>query len=331
MENPEDEKSISDILSESYDAIEAGEELDVPKAEKLEFEQDEDLAPEENTDAAEEPAENDGAKEEESEVVEEESDKEPDEPAPSSWKREIAEKWKDLPVEVKNEINRRESDYHRGIEQYKQYAGIGRDIEKVIQPHMDTIQQLGVHPMEAVGALLNADRQLRTGSAEQKAQLLGQLAQEYGVDLAQVKPPAPVDPAVMQLRQQNAHLQRFQRSVIEQQNAHAQSEIERFSADPKNVHFQAVKEEMSLLLQSGKAQSLQEAYDMASWMRPDIRKSLVEQQRTEAEKKAASQARNNRAKSAAVGIKGSASSTGGSLKPDASLRDTISAALDGDI
>ena len=336
MENPE-EKSIADILNESYDKAEAGEAA--PEPEKLEFEEGQDplaqelenivAEPEPEPDTPTEPEKEPDAQAENDAPADPEPD--PTDVPPSSWKREIAEKWNDLPKEVKDEIQRRETDYHKGIEQYKQYAGIGRDIERVISPHMETIQKLGVHPIEAIGTLLNADHKLRHGSPEQKAQYFGQLAQEYGIDLKQVQPPAPVDPAVLELRQQNQKLQRFQQSVMEQQNQQAMSEIEKFKANPENVHFESVKDDMALLLQSGKAESLQDAYDKAVWMRPDIRKSLVEQQRTEAEKKLASRARNQRAQSAAVGIKGSSPSKGNSLSPDASLRDTLLAAADGDL
>jgi hypothetical protein len=339
MANPEDtqDDSIAAALNAAFDKIEAGEKPE--PEEKLEFEQQADSLDEkdtvsaddektdETTEAKKDDDEEDRHLEAQSKQEKPENEAQEEDPAPSSWKREIAAKWQELPVEVKKEINRRESDYHKGIEQYKQYAGIGRDIERVIAPHMETIQKLGVHPMEAVGALLNADRQLRTGTPEQKAQLLGQLAQEYGIDPKQVQPPPPIDPAVMQLRQQNQQLQRFQQSVIEQQNSQAMSEIERFSKDPANAHFESVKDDMALLLQSGKADSLQDAYDKAVWMRPDIRKSLVEQQRTEAEQKA----RAARAKSANVGIKGSSAKTGSTLKSDASLRDTLRAAFNGDL
>lgn len=331
MENPEDtqDDSIAAALNAAFDKIEAGEKP-APE-EQIEIDrEDTELKPEASVSADDAPADESPAieaKDASEEAEEPEKPEEPEEPAPSSWKRDIAAKWQELPVEVKKEINRRESDYHKGIEQYKQYAGIGRDIERVISPHMDTIEKLGVHPLEAVSALLNADRQLRTGTPEQKAQLLGQLAQEYGIDLKQVQPPPPVDPAVMQLRQQNQQLQRFQQSVMEQQNAQALSEIEKFRSNPENVHFDSVKDDMALLLQSGKAENLQDAYDKAVWMRPDIRKSLVEQQRTEAEQKA----RSARAKSANVGIKGSSAKTGSTLKSDASLRETLTAAFNGDL
>lgn len=328
MANPEDEKSIADTLNEYYDEVEEGAKA--PDDEVLEFEQEQDPI----TNEVEQPEQPEQAETTDKVEPADEPADEPvneDDTAPSSWKREIAQKWGGLPKEVKDEIQRRESDYHKGIEQYKQYAGIGREIERVVSPHMQTIQALGVHPVQAIETLLTADQKLRYGSAEEKAQYFGQLAQEYGIDLKQVQPPAPIDPAIMELRQQNQQLQRFQQSVLEQQNQQAMSEIERFQSDPANVHFESVKDDMALLLQSGKAESLQDAYDKAVWMRPDIRKSLVEQQRTEAEKMATNQARNQRAQTAAVGIKGSSPTKGGSLNPDASLRDTLNAALAGDL
>ncbi len=332
------DQSIADILNDAYDQVEAGEKPAEPEALEIDEPKDPEIdAPADDGKPADAPKE-DAPKDEPKEPVqpEEGDEDEPEQPdpedrAPSSWKADVAAKWAEVPPEVRAEIQRRETDYHKGIEQYKQFASIGRDIERVIAPHMQTIQQLGVHPMEAIGTLLNADAKLRYGTPEQKSQYFGQLAQEYGIDLAKVQPPAPVDPAVLELRQQNQQLQRFQQSVIEQQNQTVMSEIEQFKANPANVHFEAVKDDMAILLQSNRAESLQDAYDKAVWMRPDIRKSLVEQQRTEAEQKAATLAREKRAKAAAGGIKGSGTSKSGALNPNSSLRDTIAAAMDGNV
>lgn len=326
-------KSIDEIAAAAFDAVEAG--ADVPEAEPLEIDEDQTVEAAAQEPPAEEPAE-DPVEGPVQEVGEQEEAAEPEEPAiedraPSSWKREVAEKWGELPAEARAEIQRREADYHKGIEQYKQYAGIGHEVEKAITPYLQNIQAAGVAPIEAMQKLFEADHMLRNSTAEQKAQYFSHLAQEYGIDLATVQPPEPVDPAVLELRKQNQELQRFQRSVVERENQTALSEIERFQNDPANVHFEAVKDDMSLLLQSGKATSLKDAYEMAVWMRPDIRKSLVEEQRTEAEKTAIAQAREKRAKAAAVGVKGSAPSKGGVLKPGTDLRGIVAAAVAGDI
>lgn len=341
MATENEDQSISDILNDAYDQVEAGEKPAEPETLEIDEPQDPEIdapAGEEAADAPKEgepekdvpkdpdqPNEGNGGESEQSQPPD------PQDRAPSSWKADVAAKWNDVPAEVRAEVQRRETDYHKGIEQYKQFAGIGRDLEKVIAPHMQTIQQLGIHPMEAINTLLNADAKLRHGTPEQKSAYFGQLAQEYGIDMATVQPPAQVDPAVLDLRRQNQQLQRFQQSVLEQRNQTVMSEIEQFKADPANVHFEAVKDDMAILLQSSRAESLQDAYDKAVWMRPDIRKSLVEQQRTEAEQKAAALAREKRAKAAAGGIKGSGLSKGGAINPNSSLRDTIAAAMDGNV
>lgn len=336
-ENP---KTLDEIAAEAFDAVESGQEA--PQAERLEFDEPEggdqtvsDHADSPETTGVEGGDQNTDAEQDngpvDTEVSDDNAEPELEDRAPSSWKKEVAEKWPDIPVEIKQEIQRRESDYHKGIEQYKQYAGIGHNVEKAIAPYIQTIQSAGVNPIDAISKLFHADHQLRYGSPEQKAQFLSKLAQDYDVPLDQVQSLPPVDPEIQALQQHNYQLQQFQQNVLNQQNQTVMSDIERFKSDPNNVHFNEVAGDMQILLQSNRAQSLEEAYEMAVWMRPDIRKSLVEQQRTEAGKMAANRARENRAKSASVGVKGSAPSKGGVLKPGADLRDVVAAAVSGDI
>lgn len=249
--------------------------------------------------------------------------------APSSWTPTIAEKWSDLPPDVRAEIQRRETDYHRGIEQYKQAAGIAQEVQHTLQPYMANIQAAGVHPLQAVDKLMQADHVLRNGAPEQKSQFLAQLARDYGVDLNQVQPLPPMDPQVQQLMAQNQQLQQFQQTVQQQQQQAVMSEIDTFRANPANVHFENVKDDMSVLLQSGRATNLQDAYDKAVWMRPDIRQTLVHQQSANAQKQQAEAARRQRAQSAAGGVKGSAPSKTTTAQ-HGDLRSALEAAIDGD-
>lgn len=86
----------------------------------------------------------------------------------------------------------------------------------------------------------------------------------------------------MQLRnlvqQQGSTLQ----NLIQQQTQGAQtqimSEIDAFSRDPAHPYFNDVREHMAALMKAGKAATLQEAYDMATWGHPEVRKSLLAQQ-----------------------------------------------------
>jgi hypothetical protein len=261
--------------------------------------------------------------------------------APSSWKPDAqaaylkAEAGEPLtPAEVKlltQEAERRESDYHKGIEQYKSHAHEAQAYQRVVEPYMQTIRSLGVDAPTAIAKLFQADHTLRYSDPATKARFLGQLAQEYGVDIGQVVNAPPIDPNVQYLQQQTMQmqqqLQQFHQQQEMREQAGYQSEIQKFAADPAHPHFEAVKEDMALLLQTGKAQDLKDAYDTAVWMRADIRQSLVEQQRAEAQRAAQEQAQATRAKSAAVSVKGSSPAGAGVQPVKGSLREQLDAAF----
>lgn len=264
----------------------------------------------------------------------------PDEPkpikAPSSWKPAAqeaylkAERGEALtPEEVRiltNEANRRESDFHRGVEEFKTHAQKARAYEAVIAPYQQTFQQLGVDAPTAIGALLKADHTLRYGDPATKAQYFQQLAQQYGVNLEQIQNPPQYDPQTQYLMQQLNELRQTQaqwhNSIQQQEQTRANQELEQFS-QAGNAHFDAVRGDMADLLETGKATSLQDAYEKAVWMNPDIRQSLIEQQRSEAQKKAMAEAQNLRAKTAAVSVKGSSPSAGGVQTNGSDLRSLI--------
>lgn len=261
--------------------------------------------------------------------------------APSSWKPDAqaaylkAEAGEPLtPAEVKlltQEAERRESDYHKGIEQYKSHAHEAQAYQRVVEPYMQTIRSLGVDAPTAIAKLFQADHTLRYSDPATKARFLGQLAQEYGVDIGQVVNAPPIDPNVQYLQQQTMQmqqqLQQFHQQQEMREQAGYQSEIQKFAADPAHPYFKEVKEDMALLLQTGKAQDLKDAYDTAVWMRADIRQSLVEQQRAEAQRAAQEQAQATRAKSAAVSVKGSSPAGAGVQPVKGSLREQIESAL----
>lgn len=261
--------------------------------------------------------------------------------APSSWKPEAQAAYLKAaadepltPAEIKlltQEAERRENDYHKGIEQYKTHAHEAQAYQRVVEPYMQTIRSLGVDAPTAIAKLFQADHTLRYSDPATKARFLGQLAQEYGVDLGQVQNAPPIDPNVQYLQQQTQlmqqQLQQFHQQQEMREQAGYQSEIQKFASDPAHPHFEAVKEDMALLLQTGKAQDLKDAYDTAVWMRADIRQSLVEQQRAEAQRAATEQAQSQRAKSAAVSVKGSSPAGGGVQPVKGSLRDQIEAAI----
>ena len=256
--------------------------------------------------------------------------------APSSWKPAAqeaylkAERGEALtPEEVRiltAEANKRETDFHRGVEEFKTHAQKARAYEAVISPYQQTFQQLGVDAPTAIGHLLKADSILRYSDPATKAQYFQQLAQQYGVSLDQVQNPPQYDPQTQYLMNQLNELrqtqQQWHNSIQQQEQTRANTELEQF-AQAGNAHFDAVRGDMADLLETGKATSLQDAYEKAVWMNPDIRQSLIEQQRSEAQKKAMAEAQTLRAKTAAVSVKGSSPSAGGVQTNGSDLRSLI--------
>lgn len=187
---------------------------------------------------------------------------------------------------------RRSEEMHRGFEQNREKAQFGDAMLQAINPHLQTIQSLGVHPAVAVGKLLDADKALRYGTAQQKTQFLTQLARDYGVDLGQAQEFAAnqpqVNPEVDQLRQQLTQMQQW---VQQKEQAHEwqqretlNSTISAFAANPEHKHFEAVRDYMAGLLQAGIAPDLDKAYEMAVWANPTIRAQVLAEQQANAEK-----------------------------------------------
>jgi hypothetical protein len=322
---------MSDSIRE---ALESAFEADEPKTEAV--------APEATTEAAEAPSEPPervrdekgkfAAREEPPEVPGELMPK-PERRAPSSWKPDAqaaflkADRGEQLtPEEVRiltAEAERRESDFHRGVEGFKSHAQKARQFEQAIAPYQQTLNQLGVDAPTAISKLLQADHTLRYSDPIQKAQYFQNLAREYGIDLGQVQNIPQQDPQTQYLMQQLNELrqtqQMWQNSLQQQEQAKANHELTQFASADK-THFEAVRGDMADLLEAGKAQSLEQAYEMAIWMRPDVRQTLIEQQRIEAQRNYEQQQRAQRAKTASVSVKGSSPSSGGSQPPSGDLR-----------
>lgn len=253
----------------------------------------------------------------------------PPKKAPSSWRKEAQELYGKLPQEfqlLQEEVERREADFHKGIESYKSKAQFADAMERVISPHMQTLQSLGVTPDVAVHHLLEADRVLRYSRPDQKRAYLQQLARSYGIDLGQQPEGEPsyqpstdprVDAVINYLRQQEAMRQ-------QQEVAQLNSELSTFAKD--KPHFEAVRNHMAGLLQAGVAKSLQDAYDMAIYASPDIRAQVLAQQQAEADQRRQQEAKSQaeaarRASSVNVPRRGNLNP----VKPKGSMEDTIRA------
>lgn len=244
---------------------------------------------------------------------------------PSSWKKEAAEAWAKADPVLKAEVQRREADIHKGIEQYKQAADFAYAIDQTIAPYKQTIQSLGVTPHEAIRELMAADHKLRFGNKQDKEMYFSQLARNYGIDLGSVANTVQnTDPRLYELAQHNQlleqQIQRNQQSVQQQHEQALNSEIVQFAAEPNHEHFETVKLHMASLLQGGQAKTLQDAYDQAIYANPTTRPAVLQQQVAAAQDEAKRKAQ--AAKTAAgVNIKSRAALP--STKAVTSMEDTI--------
>jgi hypothetical protein len=228
------------------------------------------------------------------------ADPEPAEPAAfrPPWKKAALAEWEKLPEMARREIERRENDFHKGIEQYKTGAQTAQEWDRAVQPYMATIQSLGVSPQQAATHLMGVDHQLRYSAMPQKVGMLLQIANSYGVDLQTLangiqaqageqvwQQQNPVDPRVQQLQQQvnqlTQHLTTTQQQTQKAEHSAIDSEIAAFAADPDHEHFGILQNDMAVLLQNGLAKDLETAYEMAMRQNPQTYQIWLAQQQQE--------------------------------------------------
>jgi len=258
--------------------------------------------------------------------------------APSQWKPQVREKWNQLPREVQEEVLRREGDNLRLIGSVGQKIKFADEISQNLQPFAERLQQNGVAPGAFAADVFQTVKSLAHGSMEEKAAVVANIVQSYGIDLRmldqvlthrlQTPPPSP---EVIQARQLAARaqavLQQQTQGSEQQASTAAETALAHFSSDPKNEFFDDVRDLMADLIESGRVQTLEEAYGSAVWANPDTRKILLQR---EAEQRASSRGqRAAKARVASSSVGGTPLQPGGSIpNPKASLRDTIAAAFD---
>ena len=257
--------------------------------------------------------------------------------APRAWKALVREKWAALPSEVQQEVLRRESEAARGMQEAAEEKKFAKAVRDTIAPFEGMIRAEGHEPLSAVRDLLQMAHALRTAPPQHKAQLIGHLIQTFGVDikslddyLAGAGQPNGAAPATTQAYR-DPRLDSLIAEIEQAKAARAQSEATRAQAEVAAFHekhefFEDVRESMQKLLRAGIASGLEDAYNQALKLHPEL--SEVLQQRKAAEAAKAVQASTQRALMAASSVKSRPSgSTPASTKPG-TLRDDLDAAWD---
>jgi hypothetical protein len=298
-------KSISTLLSESYDAAEGGEggeqeDLSQPEPGADETHQEE--APAEETAApTEEPKPTPAAQEP--------AGKAPPKPskpgaaanqpaasatgaeapkAPQSWKPAVREHWGKLPKAVQEEVSRLDREVRKTLETTAQYRRVAESFERTLSPYRAFIQG---DPVQAVDGLLRTAVQLQTAPPAHKAEIVAKIITGYGVDVEQLatllegKQPAQPQGSPQQFRDPRfdaflGKLQETKQQRASSERQQAAKELGDFSA--KAEFFEDVREDMADLIETaakrGKPLTLEQAYERACLLHPEVR-PLYEQRK----------------------------------------------------
>lgn len=271
---------------------------------------------------------------------------------PASWKPEARETWSALPPAAQAEISRRESEMARAMTETAGARQFAENMTQIIAPYMPMIQADGGNPFTAVQNLFQTAATLRTGTPADKARLVAEIVGSFGVDVGlldsalagvPLQQQGGADPAVLSevqrlLDQRLAPVQQImsaaqQRAARQDQEArgHAQAEIERFAADPKNEFFSDVRDIMADLVEvahrHGRDMPLESAYRQACQLHPDVAKVMLARSTSTSAQRLTAAAQ--RARAAAVSVSGApiAGPAGEATPADDSIRSHIEAAM----
>lgn len=245
---------------------------------------------------------------------------------PHGWSPTAKSMFAELPPEVQEAVAIREQQINNGFRKLQDYKGLDQFAE--------TARQSGTTLAEAFQRYKAAEDALDQdfmGGIHQLCEMYGvhpvQLAQGF---LSHYGAPAPrgvaMDPQSHLLAQQLHDTQQAVRTLISEREQAEQrvinDSISEFSQSA--VYFEDVRQDMATLIRTGQADTLEEAYDKACWLHPEIRELRIKEQVAPQE----AQARVQRARRASGSLPTGApagSSQGSSAN---SIRDALAEAWD---
>ena len=250
--------------------------------------------------------------------------------APQSWRPAAREAWGNLPKDVQEEVLRREHDISNKLNETTHLRRVGEGLLKAAQPYQQFIAAEGGDPVRAAASMFQTAALLRVGAAPEKASLIAQLVRQFGVDVTlldnalagqgqqyaspgsppqappgyqpQPQPQPQGDPRLDHLLNL---MQQKQATQAQQSQAAANQEVAQFGQGRE--FFEDVREHMADLIEvaerRGLALSLEDAYNQACMLHPEI--SRVMQQRQQAAAAGSANQQTQRARRAASSVVGS--------------------------
>lgn len=323
------EAALADISAGLFgqdDAEMGGDKPEVPAGDDPEASPVETPLPEEKVDEQEEPKPEDNSAEVQAVG------------APATWTKDGVAEWAGISQRAQQEILKREEDMFRGLEQYREKAEIGQKYEGVIEPYRAMLAAEQIDPVGLFESFAGNHYLLTRGTPEQKLSLAANMISHYGIDVtdlvARMGSQAQIDPAIQELQKHisglESKLTARETSENEARFATFRSEVDAFSRDPKNIHFEEVANDMAALLNAKGATSLTDAYEKAIWANPVTRQKELDRVNTDrkASEDAARAAKLKLVKSStAADVKTSAKNRDGTA-PVGSMDDTLKSKME---
>jgi hypothetical protein len=268
--------------------------------------------------------------------------------APQAWRPEVREHWAQLPDTVRSEIQRREVEHARFIQESSEARKNYDAMLRTIAPYEAFIKAENSNPIQAIDNLMSTAARLRTGTAPELASLVAGIVNQYGtgrfgngfiemLDSALAGQTPQQDPQQIAMEQvlnqrlapmQNM-LTQFQQAQIAQQQQVAQAAQSEVATFLDQAEFgNDVREDMADLLEAaqrkGQNLSLADAYKKACLLNDNVRAVIT--QRVKAKGAQQSTQAAQKARSAAVQVSGAAPV--GALRQEATdVRSAIEAAI----
>tara|TARA_R110000851_G_scaffold288960_2_gene443093 strand:- start:3402 stop:4466 length:1065 start_codon:yes stop_codon:yes gene_type:complete len=348
-------ESIRDYLNEAMDASEDDLE-ETPQV----VERDEEPEPDELENSLENEGESEGEAEAtpaeaeatpaEAEATPAEGDEKPDTrslKAPIDWSPKEREDWSRIPPHLQAKIKEREQSTQNLMQETSEARRTHKEFSELTNKYGAVLSGAvkGDTPMQAVQGLFDTVANLRMGNPVQKAQIVADLIESFGVDIRALDSqlsgsmPDPNDPSSridelvnQRLAPYQEHLQQmeYQKTQQTQQvQQEATQEVQSFAESGKAEFLNDVRHDMADMIDAayrrGVNMPMQEAYQKACAVHPQI--SQIMQQR---DKQQQITGGNNNMQSKRLAASSITGSRVGVNTPSGnmSIRDTISSAWD---
>lgn len=311
--------SLREQLSAAYDAVEDGGKEEVV------------IENDNNEAEVESPAIEEEVKTQEEQVEE-------DVPVMEHWAPEDKEVFRSLDKRGKEFLLRRhkamESDHTKKQQALADERRIAESFRKTMTPHEAYLKQLNIDPLQAFDKLISTELKLRTSSPQERGVLIRELARQYGAQFDPNEQVEQIDQKTQlildEINKQQARIDRMEQDKLSIERRGLEDTIAAFSTSKtdtgslKYPHFDTVRKDMGILMNAGKASSLEEAYEHAILLNSELRKEYINNmyRKEDTVKKAVS------SKNAGFNVKSGSGGTISDPKKELSLRATIEQALD---